>query len=215
MSQVAPPPPSPPPFYSPPTLPGPLGRPASESRWPAVVGTLAIVLGVLGSICHVFGAFGPLIHKSMFAAMPKGSIPFQEVQDRWAGWTMANEAIAALIAVVCIVGGIGLLQRAVWSVRILRGWGVVAILHGIGTGVLQYQLTNETFHSFASSSMTAGAPASMPAGAQVAMQGGMMIGVCMSVVWNCGFPGFVLIWLARGSIREEVARWGGKSTSLR
>ena len=207
MSQFSPPPtPIPPPPHSPPTVPGQIAGAQQPTRWPLVIGTIAIVLGVLSALCHAFGIIGPIVQRYVSTAMPPDQQRLLEIQLRWAAWLMTNEAVAAILAILCLVGGIGLTQRADWGRRIMRVWAWVSLLHAIGACILQYQIMSETASTVATFQSTA---ASMPAGMMTAMKGGIAIGVCMWFIWLCAFPIFILIWFHRPAIREEMRSWAG------
>ena len=185
---------------APPTEPGLVEMPRGPSSWPKVVGIIAIVLGVGGILGGLSGALSPLMLDAMASMMPQGQAVVAAIEEM-AGWTVAVSLASAVVAGVLLAGGIGLLKRRRWSVRITRIWAFVRLLLVIANAVLTYQMTKAQFEVM--SQQQPGA-AAMPAGF-----GGVVgtISVAFGVIWGWAFPVFVLIWLARGKIKAETSAW--------
>jgi hypothetical protein len=209
MSQFTPPPPPPPPPpYQPvpPTAPGLLGIPARATKWPTVIGVLAIVLGFFGAACNVCGAFGPTMQGTLESMLPAGSMKDVKTEERWVPWVVAAAGVSVLIGILQIVGGAGLLKRAPWSPAALRTWAVLAIVASLCSTVMYYKMQEGKSHAvvIATSGPAASLPTTLPAQTEKAF---LAVGMCMGVVYVCAFPIFVLIWLAREPIRDEIRTW--------
>jgi hypothetical protein len=102
----------------------------------------------------------------------------------------ANLSIAvAVVGAPLLVAGIGLLARRRWAVKICRFWIVLCI---------------------ALSLVDAGMNALIHKGmAEAANQqaGLLSAGILASLALSLALPIFMLIWLARREIREEIAGW--------
>ena len=215
MSQFnpPPPPPPPPPFQPiPPTQPGVLGIPVRGTKWPMIIGVLAIVLGVFNSVCNVCGVFAPVLQDSLEKLLPAGAMSEAKTEERWVPWVAGASGIALLLGIMEIIGGGGLMKRAPWSPRILRTWAVLAIVAAVASSAMYYKIESEKPSSFAVATSGPGAtttfPTSMPAQVEKAMLG---VGMCMGTGFVIAFPVFVLIWLGRETIREEIRTWGAAS----
>jgi hypothetical protein len=211
MSQFSPPPPPPPapPFQPiPPTEPGLLGIPARATKWPVVIGVIAIVLGTFAAICSVCATAMPLAQDSIEAALPAGAMKEGKIEERWIPWALANAGISLLVAILQIVGGIGLMKRAPWSPKTLRTWAVLAIIAGVASTALNFQMETGKNRTIFVSATTSGPattmPATLPAQAEKAILG---VWMCMGLGYVCAFPVFVLIWLGRETVREEIRTW--------
>lgn len=209
MSQFTPPPPPPPPppFQPiPPTEPGLLGIPARATKWPTVIGLLAIVLGAWGAICSICPVLAPLLQAYLESVLPAGSTRDSKIEERWIPWVVASGGVALLIAILQIVGGAGLMKRAPWSPSALRTWAILAIICGLASTVLNFQMEVGKSRNvvIATSGPAASLPTSLPAQTEQAF---LAVAMCMGVGYVCAFPIFILIWLGREPIREEIRTW--------
>ena len=116
-------------------------------------------------------------------------------------WTVASSLLAAALAILLLLGGIRLTKRKRSSIRLLKFWAVmkmpvvvIVTIAGILMQELQFEIMSQ------SPSLT-----SMPFG------GGffdfMVVVGLVGLGWGWALPVFLIIWLSRGKIKNEVAGW--------
>jgi hypothetical protein len=190
---------------TPPTQPVPLAPVVPRSKWPAVVGIIAIVIGAGGFLYNACGAVGAFVVAIMFQRMPPTGMPPQVMQIK-----PGLEGVMLVMSLLCgvlLIPGIALLQRRRWSAAWLRIWSVAAIVLAVAGSVIEARIQGENMTLM----MTA---TSMPAGAgpNTAVLQATVIGTAVfNAVLRCAFPVFLLIWFARRKIRDEVAGWKASS----
>jgi len=192
---------------APPTTPMRVAAMPELSRWPRSVGIVLIVfagLQFLGGIC---GALSPLFNRLAVQVTPPSMGKIDDVAVRWQGWNVGLSACSIALASMQMAAGIGMLSRRRWSIGLARGWAVAQIVLGIGQSIIQNRVMNETVSAVVSqaSQGTRPMPGAVATGLAVASKFGLVFGVA----WALALPVFLLIWLMRGSIRAEVATWGG------
>ncbi len=181
----------------PPTEPGELPACTRQTSWPRTLGIVSIILGVLGVLFGTIGASARLILKAFQVMVEdKGAVDWDAV-GRAVAWLARISLVAAILAAVLLVVGIGLVRRRAWAIRAGKAWAiaqiVVTVLGTAGSHVIQ--------RAIAEALRQAGTSAGgLPLGTSPAA-------TAWSLVWGCALPVFVLIWFARREIREEVAGW--------
>ncbi|HSW46695.1 MAG TPA: hypothetical protein VLM89_14125 [Phycisphaerae bacterium] len=179
---------------TPPIQPGGLTMEAEPSKWPTVIGIIAVVLaaiGILGGVCGLVQSFVPR------PGMPAG-----------AGGPAMEFHVTPMMTVLAVVGfafsagllaiGIGLLKRRPWSVTLARFWAPLSILLAVCNFFVVHAMQKQMFEAMADQ----GTP--VPQG----MAGGIAAGsAACGLMFGCAFPVFMLIWFARRKIKDEVAGW--------
>ncbi len=192
------------PYFSPvapPTEPGQLAMPRGPSSWPTVVGIIAIVLAAGAMLMGVWGAVSPLFLDAMGKVMPPGQGGMFAEMGRHAGWIVASGLVSMAVAGLLLAGGIGLVKRRRWAIATCRGWAILKIIYAVGSSAVNYQIQEANLEAM--SRQTPGM-AAMPGGVTDAMLvGGTVIGL----LWSWAFPVFVLIWLARKTVKAETGSW--------
>ena len=191
---------------APPTQPVPLAPVVPRSKWPAVVGIIAIVIGAGGSLFNACGAVGSFFTATMFQRIKPPGMPPEVLQVRPV--LVAVMLVMSLLCGALLVPGIALLQRRRWSAAWLRIWSVAAIVLAVVASVIEARIQQENMTLM----MTA---TSMPAGTGTGavvfqtnvFQASVIGGVVLNAVLRCAFPVFLLIWFTRRKIRDEVAAW--------
>jgi len=181
----------------PPTEPGELAASPRETRWPRILGIVSIILGILGVLAGAIGASAGLIVKTLRAMVEdQGAVDWEAVR-RAVAWLARISLVAAILAVMLLVVGIGLVRRRGWAIRLGKVWAiaqiVVTVLGTAGSHVIQRAI----LEALRQSGGTAGG---VPISSSLA-------GTVWSILWGCALPVFMLIWFARQEIREEVAAW--------
>lgn len=167
----------------------------SRSRWPGVLGGLAVAFAVLGLLAGILSVVASLSMDFRLAAVPvmPGADPadlarlqaIRTVLGEWAGVLVSMQLVRTALAVMLLVGGIQLVQRKRTSLRTLRIWAVlqlIAVTARMVTGLLVLDRLG------ASSSVLI-----------------VVLALGFSFVLVC--PVFVLIWFRRAPIRREVEVW--------
>ena len=192
---------------APPIQPGTITSPQRPTNWPKVVGTMAIVLGSGGILVGLWTAASPfamrLIEWALKLSQPSAVVDRQvAVMEAGLPWTVASSLIATAIATLLLLGGIRLNKRKRSSMRLLKFWAVAKIpLVVIVTiaGVLMQELQFEVMGQ--SPGLT-----SMPFGG-VFFDVMIVVSFVFGLGWGWALPVFLLIWLSREKIKNEVAGW--------
>ncbi len=192
---------------APPTQPGTIAAPQRPANWPKVIGTIAIVLGSGGIFVGLWTAatpFGMRFFKwAMEQSQPSGIVDSQvAVMEAGIPWTVASSLIATSIAILLLLGGIRLNKRKRSSMRLLKFWAVMRIpvvvivtIAAVLMQELQFEIMGQ------SPGLT---PMSFGGGFFDVM---IVVTLVFGLAWGWAFPVFLLIWLSRGKIKNEVAGW--------
>lgn len=188
----------------PPTEIGYATPPTPPSAWPTVIGIIAIVFGVGGSLLGIFGLLSPIINKAIAQNMPTSQ---QTMLDSMAPpplWAIVNSLITLGLAVLLLVAGITLMRRVASGRGLCRTWAVLKILLVTVNAVIGYFMATQMADAMTQMQQQNPAMQGAPAGF---MQGMAGIGVCVGLVWGWALPIFMLIWFSRARIKEETASW--------
>jgi hypothetical protein len=192
---------SPPIPVAPPTVAGPLGRPPRQIVWPITIGVIGIAFGSLGILRSLYGAATPWLFNSWTFYTPSSTNTFDPFAAlrHWGVWLSLVNAIGVLVAVMLLIGGIGLLRRRPWSGTLLIAWAIIRIPLAfaetvVGIGMQQEQLA---------------AMSSQPGGAMVSAfaSGFAWFGAVVSIAMYCALPTFMLIWFTRPAHRRTLEAW--------
>lgn len=196
---------------APPTRPGALGVSRSESTvWPAIIGGVAITMGVFGVLAAVWSAASGFMLESMSGFMAAGTVnPFEGMQT-WK-WPLFAASLALVpIGGLLIAGGVGVCLRRRWSVRVVRAWAVLKIVGGVVLSVITALMQQTQMTVMMAAGAAAGAGGAGGArGAGAAVVGDVMFWVTLvaSAAWYAAMPVFVLVWFALPFVRRETKTW--------
>lgn len=113
-------------------------------------------------------------------------------------WQAAAGVGLTLTAGLLLVWGIGMLGRRRWSVRVAWLWIVLKVAVVTGSALVTGLQQRDQMAAMAQS----GVP--LPGG----MAGAMAVfPAAIYWAWGVLYPAFLCVWLSRGSIRRQVARW--------
>lgn len=192
---------------APPTQPGEIAAPQRSANWPIVIGTIAIVLGSGGILVGLWGAAAHLGMRLFEWAMEQSqssAVVGRQVaaMEAWLPWTVVSSLLATAIAILLLLGGIRLTKRRCSSIRLLKFWAVVKIPVVVIRAIAEVFMQESLFEIMSQSPSST----SMPFG------GGfldlmMVIGLVFTLAWGWALPVFLIIWLSRGKIKNEVAGW--------
>ncbi len=181
------PPPVAPPPAAPPTVPYAAPARAAEARWPAVLGVIAIVVGVGGVLMGLWG-----IIWSQVTDEPQT----RAMLERYGVPMMITAAFSTAVALLLLISGIGLLGRRLWGYRLIWVWAVAKIFMAMMSAFLGYL-----------SSEYVAQTQPMPAGSFQMVKLFSLIGVFAGLLWGWTLPVFVFFWFGREKVRQEVLTW--------
>jgi hypothetical protein len=190
---------------APPTSVGPLPPAVNPAVWPTVIGVIAIVFGAFGVLAGLWGVLAPLVMRNFETALPSG-VHVSEAMSGWEEWTLPLSAAATVLAALLLAGGVGLVQLRPWGRRLLMYWAPLKIMLAGVNGILVWHMQAEMLQ-VQGMAWTSSAPFG-PAGGNTAVKAFSMVSLALALVWGAALPVFVLIWFARATIREQVAKWG-------
>lgn len=181
---------------------GPNAVPSPRSTWPVVLGVIAIVLGAAGVLSGALSAVFTLFANSMISTLPAPARANPEAMAQmeairsavqaWSGLLVGSQLARTAVAAALVAGGILLVQRKRAALRTLNIWAVLQLI------VVPVR-------------MAAGYLIIQQAASQMPIPGGgpvlMTVALGFGVLWGWAFPVFMLIWLGRTRIREEVKTW--------
>jgi hypothetical protein len=193
--------PGPPPWPSaPPTEAIPWPVPERPSGWPTAIGVIAIVCGIGGIAVGLWAAVAPFFMRALLQNVPEQRSGLA-VMDEWWPVSVALAIVGVGLAVLLLIGGVGVLRRGAWAPRACNTWAVLKVLLVIANAAVAYVVQKQTLMAMQ------GQNARMPPGWR-AISGSMPgMTVCFALLWGWALPIFLLIWPARGTIKEEIAQW--------
>ncbi len=188
--------------------------------WPTVVGIIAIIFGSLGAVNNglcapvglvLSGSMGGLFDKLAESQPGAGMEEQAAMMDALQDYLPANLAVsitAAILSLILLIGGIGLVKRRAWCIRTIVIWALLKMIHAVPAMAVGYLLNSEMFRAMEEAAETSsGGPGQMPAGFDAMIKGFSMAGVLIGMLWAWALPMFMLIWFARAKIRQEVTSW--------
>ncbi len=181
----------------PPTMPGPLPAPGVRTTWPTVIGVIAIILGVFGTLGNVWGIVAASFMPQMMSSAPPDVV---DQMKQMQGMTVKISMLSLPIPILLLAAGIGLVNRRRWGVSLAKGWAVLKMLLVVVSMGLTWHMQDAMFTN-------ATATSGMPANAAGVFGIIKVFSVIFTLAWGWAFPVFLLIWMARARIKAEVASW--------
>lgn len=201
MTTSQPPPSAPPVPPAPPVTPGAIApRP---SRWPAIIGTIALVFGILATLGGCGGLVMMPFMEAIMESVPNQQNPGLAGLSDWKQWTIPGSILSMALGVLLVVGGSGLLRRRGWGRRVCLGWAGLKMVLVIFMATIQYQIAIDQAEAMKNDPNFQALPAQFAG----FMQSFSMISVIISVIWGWALPVFLLVWLSRRKIRDDVKTW--------
>jgi hypothetical protein len=188
------PPPSPAHTYQ--AVGQPYAAPPRRPAWPTVFGVLGIIFGSFGILSSCCGVLWIWIMPAYIDLLKKSGLPQDQIDMMQAGmppaaWTMFSGVIGLALAILLLVGSIGLVRRKRSGVQMCAIWAVVQIIWVVLAIGLNYW-----FIAHATSGQQA--PGQMF---------GTGIGLCCSAIFGLILPILMLIWFNLGGSKAEIATW--------
>lgn len=126
----------------------------------------------------------------------------QQAAAPYIPWLIAANAAAAMVAVLLIVAGSGLVARRRWSVGPLIAWAVLKILLTPALAAINCLAQNATQQA-----MMKTMPMTNQPGAAIGMTVAsvmLIAAAALSCLWGWALPIFTLTWFARPKIKADA-----------
>ena len=167
-----------------------------QPRWPQVIGTIGIVLGVLIFLDQVDDLWMGLTwtEEDWGRIFAPEMAEFMAMALRPTGWQLASTVIQMGLGLLLVVGSLGLRRRRRSGIAVCRSWAWLAIAWAVADiGWAVWLL-----------SRYAGEIPSVPL---VNWHTAAALGTGFALVLLLAFPIFLLVWLARPDMRAEYLSW--------
>jgi F0F1-type ATP synthase membrane subunit c/vacuolar-type H+-ATPase subunit K len=172
------------------------------SKWPKVIGIIAIIFGAggtIGGLCGAFSFFFVDAMSNLLNNMPGATAnPGLDSLQEHKTYTLISSFATLGIACLLLFGGIVLLGRKQKALTMLRVWAAARIALAVVQSAMGYVMNKEQMQTMANS----GNP--MPLGFTETF---FIIGLVIGLAWAFALPVFLLIWFARDKIHRETAEW--------
>lgn len=191
------------------TAPRPLMPPlpaANKTPWSTIIGIIAIVFGGGGILTGLMGMLAPLFNQLFIEFMPADQTAMYQTQARYQWWGVGLSVAAMLVAVLLLVGGIGLLKRRPAAVSRLKTWAVAKIVLTLAMATFQGVMQAGMWESM---QQQAQQQTQQPGAALPEVFSNLMIAmtVAFTLAWGLALPVFMLIWFGRKKVTAEVRSW--------
>ncbi len=200
-------PPMPPP--TPMTPPTDAAISPKPSSWPMVIGVIAIILGSLATLQGCMGLGWPALAGLFTSALPEEQAGMMDATKSLTPLMMISAGLTMAIAIVLLIGGIGLTKRNPRSPKTCKIWAglkMVLVVYGSIVGYLVQQAQMEAMQRMLEEDPNAPAAIVGFFGTLMAIIGPVIL--VFAIVWGWALPIFMLIWFSRRKIKAEVAQWG-------
>lgn len=176
-----------------------LQPPAKRTSWPVTFGVAAIFFGVTGMMGSLpAGCAGGLAS----SLLPAGSGDTSDTVRSMTHWFAVGSLVSTILSIMLLAIGIGLCQRRAWSLRLMWIWSVLNLGITVVATVAAYILSRQFLAGFQAHSRDLMMSMS---DADVRKVSAALAVAVLVVGWSS--PVFLLIWLARPTIRQETAQW--------
>ena len=188
----------------PPTIPGPVIAAPRDPVWHIVLGIFAIVFGAAGVLQGMWGMLTPLFFGIFESMAPQGAPNPMGFISELSVSIVLMSGLLAILAGLLLLAGILLLKRTPVAPSLCVVWAVLKFFAVIANAILTYLMQQAQFQAVQSDPGFQQAP-----GFVSGMMQGMAIGTgVIMLLWGWALPVFMLIWLRRAKIREQVRAWG-------
>ena len=204
------PPPTP---MTPPTDAGAI--PPRKTTWPMVLGIIAIILGSLATLQGCMGLGWPALAGLFTSALPEEKAEMLDATKSLTPLIMISAGLTMAIAIVLLIGGIGLTKRNPRSPKTCKIWAGLKMVLVVYSSIVTFLSTQAQMEAMQrmleEDPNTAGM---MPGffGTLMAIIGPVIL--VFAIVWGWALPIFMLIWFSRRKIKAEVAQWGRPASPL-
>ena len=141
--------------------------------------------------------------EAIMEAAPNQQNPGLSGLSDWKQWTIPGSILSMALGVLLVVGGSGLLRRRGWGRRVCLGWAGLKMVLVIFMATIQYQMAIDQAEAMKNDPNFQALPAQFAG----FIQSFGMISVIISVILGWALPVFLLVWLSRRKIRDDVKTW--------
>lgn len=193
---------------TPPPFTPPSHTAAPGTKWPKLLGIIAIIFGAGGLLQSIIGLVSMILVKQQMQAFVEQGADQAKVHEylsKITYHTYLSSAVMAVVGLLLLVGGILLLRRRKMASPVLQIWAVLKLIVG---GLV-------TFKSAALSRMQMEIIMSNTAiggGQEAEMMKtftnyGVWIGLIFGLLWLAVLPIFVLVWFNREKAKQDMSSW--------
>ena len=189
--------------------------PAKPSSWPMVIGIIAIIFGSLATLQGCMGLGWWALAGAFTSAMPPEQAEMMDATKAFAPLMMISAGFTMPVAIVLLIGGIGLTKRSPRSPKTCRIWAGLKMMLVVYSGVVTFLSSRAQMEAMQRMlEEDPNAPAAMLGvfGTVMAIIGPMIL--VFAIVWGWALPIFMLIWFSRRKIKAEIAQWGQPASAL-
>lgn len=204
------PPPTP---VSPPTDAGAI--PPKPSSWPMVIGVIAIICGSLATLQGCIGLGSSALFGLFASAMPEEQAGMMDATESLTPLIMISGGLKMAIAIVLLIGGIGLTRRSTRGPKTCRIWAglkMFIVVYSSIIGYLVQQAQMEAMQRMLEEDPNTAAAIPGFFGTFMAILGPLTL--VLGIVWGWILPIFMLIWFSRRKIKAEIAQWGHPAEAI-
>jgi hypothetical protein len=210
------------PREAPPTSPGLLGRAHIEPSWPAVLGIMCLVYGILITIVAGFSLAAPFMMNAFARLMaPESAAMMGMMQPQHIIVINSIYYVPALfINAWLAVLGLRLHHKLPAAPARMRLWSFIKIGLELMCGAITFVVTLEVMrhqNEFITQQMST-APGAPPPPTFMASNWFVYSSASLGALWSLflglALPIFLLIWFRRRSVRDYVATWSSNPAAL-
>jgi hypothetical protein len=191
---------------TPPPLPKPALHPRDPVPWPLPIGTVAIILGVLGTLWGGIRIAQAFMGQIGGAGGPSEGIDTEAVETVIAKWQPVAIATGALyipVGLILLAGGILLIKRRPLCVPVIRVWAILKLIAVGVNSYFQYLMATDQMAVMFSE----GALGSDLNVVKSVSDATVIAVIILAVLWMSALPFFLLFWFGRPRIRSEIVMW--------
>lgn len=182
--------------------------PPPKSKWPTIIGIIALVFGILGLLGALTALANPfLIGTQMENAVQQGISDREAVDAYMADFRKLQWFVIPIgftLGLILTLGGVLLLKRKPSAPLLLKVWSVLKVGGG---GFLLFKgaaLSRDQLDLLVGGNAAGTSQAEMAG--EIASVVSKVVFVCQAA-WLIALPLFLLIWFSRAKIKEAVANW--------
>jgi hypothetical protein len=165
-------------------------------RWPRVIGTIGIILGVVIFLDQIDDLWMQLTwtEEDWRLILSPEMAALMAAALRPTGWPLASTVIQMGFGVLLVVGSLGLRRRRRSGVSLCRLWAWLAIAWAVADiGWAAWLLSRYS--------------GDIPGVSLVSWQSAAALGIGFALVLLLSYPVFLLVWLARPEVKAEYSSW--------
>ena len=185
------------------------------SSWPMVIGVIAIVFGSLAALGGCMGLGWPLVAGLFTSVMPEEQAEMMDATTALMPLMMVSSGLGMPVAIVLLIGGIGLTKRKAGSPKTCKIWAGLKMLLVVYSSIVAYLVQQAQMEAMQRMlEEDPNASAAMPGFFGTFMAIIAPLTLVFGILWGWALPIFMLIWFSRRKIKAEIAQWGQPANAL-